>query len=51
MSTASAAVHLLATFKLATALVATPLPISFAALAIWAILIAVWVKRRARASG
>ncbi|WP_435008635.1 hypothetical protein P12x_005845 [Tundrisphaera lichenicola] len=51
MSRASAALQILVTLGLATALVATALPINLAALGIWAILVEGWVKRRARASG
>jgi len=51
MSMVPAAVHILATLGFATAVVATPLPINFAAFALWAILVAGWVKRRTRASG
>jgi hypothetical protein len=51
MLRAQAAVHILGTLGLGMVFVATPLPINFAALVIWAILVAGWVRRRARASG
>jgi hypothetical protein len=51
MLRAPAAFHVLATLGLGTALVATPIPINFAALVIWAILLARWVTRRVRESG
>jgi hypothetical protein len=51
MSRAPAAVHILVTLGLATAVVATPLMINFAAFALWVIIVARWVKRRTRASG
>jgi hypothetical protein len=45
------AVHILATVGLGAVLVATPLPINLAALIIWAMLVARWVKRQAKARG
>jgi hypothetical protein len=41
----------LATLGLGTVFVATPLPINFAALVLWVILVVGWVKRQARARG
>jgi len=50
MSRVPAAVRVLITLGFATAVVVTPLPINFAAFALWTILVARSVKHRVRAS-
>jgi len=49
--TARVAAHLLAAVGLGAVVVATPLPINFAALIVWAILVGRWVRAQARARG
>lgn len=51
MARVHAAIRLLATLGLGAAVVAAPVPINFAALVAWALLVAGWVKRRVRAGG